>query len=33
MASGRRQLDDPLRLIATNDKLWARELSWAQHMA
>jgi hypothetical protein len=30
MASGRRQLDDPLRLTTSNDKLWARELSWAQ---
>jgi hypothetical protein len=30
MASGRRQLDDPLRLTARDDKLWARELSWAQ---
>jgi hypothetical protein len=30
MASGRRQLDAPLRLIARGDKLWARELSWAQ---
>jgi hypothetical protein len=31
MASGKSQLDDPLRLIARDDKLWAKELSWAQH--
>jgi hypothetical protein len=30
MASGRRQLDDPLKLTTRDDKLWAREVSWAQ---
>ncbi len=30
MASGKRQLDDPLKLTTKDDKLWARELSWAQ---
>ncbi len=26
-----RRLDDPLRLTARNDKMWAREVEWAQH--
>jgi hypothetical protein len=30
MASGKKQLDEPFSLTARDDKLWARELSWAQ---
>jgi hypothetical protein len=30
MASGMKQLNDPFRFIARDDKLWAKELSWAQ---
>jgi len=26
-----RRLDDPFRLIARDDKMWAREVEWAQH--